>query len=58
MNEFIPKNLPLEIDIETKTILKKSITANKALAKLNGVATIICPVSPRYTSSTKLKAIA
>lgn len=41
MTEFIPINLPLEIDIETKAILKKSITANKALAKLNGVAKII-----------------
>ena len=41
MTEFIPSNLPLEIDIETKSILKKSITANKALAKLNGVAKII-----------------
>ena len=39
--EFIPNNLPLEIDIETKAILKKSILANKALAKLNGVAKII-----------------
>ncbi len=41
MNEFIPNNLPLSIDIETKPILKKSITANRALAKLNGVAKII-----------------
>ena len=39
--EFIPNNLPLGIDIETKAILKKSILANKALAKLNGVAKII-----------------
>jgi len=41
MTEFIPNNLPLNIDIETKTILKKSISANRALAKLNGVAKII-----------------
>ncbi len=41
MNEFIPNNLPLKIDIETKIILKKSISANRALAKLNGVAKII-----------------
>ena len=41
MSEFIPNNLPLDIDIETKAILKKSILANKALAKLNGVAKII-----------------
>ena len=39
--EFIPNNLPLDIDIETKAILKKSILANKALVKLNGVAKII-----------------
>ena len=41
MKEFIPNNLPLQIDIETKAILKKSITANSALAKLNGVSNII-----------------
>lgn len=41
MKEFIPNNLPLTKDIETKTILKKSITSNSALAKLNGVAKII-----------------
>ena len=41
MHEFIPKKLPLDIEIETKQILKKSITANRALAKLNGVAKII-----------------
>lgn len=41
MSEFIPNNLPLDIDIETKAILKKSILVNKALAKLNGVAKII-----------------
>jgi len=41
MKEFIPNNLPISKDIETKAILKKSILANKALAKLNGVAKII-----------------
>jgi Fic family protein len=41
MKEFIPSNLPISKDIETKAILKKSILANKALAKLNGVAKII-----------------
>jgi len=41
MNEFIPKKLPLNIDIQTKSILKKSISANRALAKLDGVAKII-----------------
>ena len=41
MKEFIPNNLPLTKDIETKKILKKSISSNKALAKLNGIAKII-----------------
>ena len=41
MKEFIPNNLPLTKDIETKEILKKSIKANSALSKLNGVAKII-----------------
>jgi len=41
MTEFIPQILPLNIDLETKQILKKSILANRALAKLNGVAKII-----------------
>ncbi len=34
-------NLPLKKDIETKEILKKSIQANRALAKLNGIAKTI-----------------
>jgi len=41
MNEFIPTSLPLKKDIETKEILKKSILANTALAKLNGISKII-----------------
>jgi Fic family protein len=41
LNEFIPNKLPLQKDIETKAILKKSITANSALAELKGVANII-----------------
>jgi Fic family protein len=41
MQEFIPPKLPLDIEFETKNVLKKSITANRALAKLNGVAKII-----------------
>ena len=32
------KKLPLQVDIETKQILKKAISANRALANLNGVA--------------------
>ncbi len=35
------KKLPLQISIETPTTLKKAISANRALAKLNGVAKII-----------------
>lgn len=41
MQEFIPNKLPLQQDIETKAILKKSITANSALGELKGVANII-----------------
>jgi Fic family protein len=41
MKEFIPKNLPLSQTIETTKVLKKTISANRALAKLNGVAKII-----------------
>ena len=33
--------LPLNIQIETQKVLKKTISANRALAKLNGVALII-----------------
>lgn len=39
--EFIPINLPVEFDFETVKIFKKTISANKALAKLNGVSKII-----------------
>jgi len=35
------KNLPPTKDVETKRVLKKAILANRALAKLNGVAKII-----------------
>ena len=41
MTPFIPKNLPLTQTIETTKVLKKTISANRALAKLNGVAKII-----------------
>ncbi|MFT5660744.1 MAG: Fic family protein [Sulfurimonas sp.] len=41
MKEFLPKNLPLPQNIETTKVLKKTISANRALAKLNGVAKII-----------------
>lgn len=33
--------LPLSQTIETKKVLKKAISANRALSKLNGVARII-----------------
>lgn len=41
MKEFIPHKLPVQKDIETIKVLKKTIAANKALARLNGVAKII-----------------
>lgn len=41
MKEFIPNKLPIAKDIETKEILKKSISSNRALAELNGIAKII-----------------
>jgi Fic family protein len=41
MKEFIPHKLPLKLDVETKEILKKVTSANKALAMLNGVSKII-----------------
>ncbi len=41
MKEFIPKELPFSDSIETTKVLKKTISANRALAKLNGVAKII-----------------
>ena len=41
MTEFIPKNLPLAQTIETTKVLKKTISANRTLARLNGVAKII-----------------
>ena len=46
MKEFIPSHLPLDKDIETKEILKKSISSNRALAKLN---VTICPYCNRNT---------
>jgi len=38
---YTPHLLPLNENIETTVVLKKSIQANKALAKLNGIAKII-----------------
>ena len=40
-NEMKMKILPSSKDIETTKVLKKTIQANRALAKLNGVAHII-----------------
>jgi len=34
VNEFIPQKLPLKVELETKEILKKVISANRALATL------------------------
>jgi Fic family protein len=41
MKEFILQTLPLRQNIESTRVLKKSISANRALARLNGVAKII-----------------
>jgi Fic family protein len=41
MKNFVLGTLPLHVNPETKTTLKKAISANRALAKLNGVAKII-----------------
>ncbi len=41
MAPFIPKPLPLSQTIETTKVLKKTISANRSLARLNGVAKII-----------------
>lgn len=38
MKEFIPSKLPLKKDIETKEILRATITAHKRLAELKGIA--------------------
>ena len=38
---MIIQKLPLDIDIETKKVLKKSISASRALSKLNGIAKTI-----------------
>ncbi len=35
---YIPNDLPLQKDIENKSILKKALEANKALAELKGMA--------------------
>lgn len=36
--EYIPPQLPLNTEIETKAVLKKIVSANRALAELKGVA--------------------
>ncbi|MDX9742332.1 MAG: Fic family protein [Arcobacteraceae bacterium] len=41
VKEYIPQKLPLKIDLESKEVLKKVVSANKALATLNGIAKII-----------------
>lgn len=40
-NEYIPPKLPLNRELETKTVLKKIVSANRALAELKGVANSI-----------------
>jgi len=41
MTPFTPNPLPLTQTIETKKVLKKTIKANRALARLNGAVQII-----------------
>lgn len=41
MNNYEIPKLPLNIDLETKRVLKKLVVANKALAELNGVSETI-----------------
>lgn len=41
MSNYIVPKLPLEKDIETKKVLKKLVSANRALAELNGVSETI-----------------
>ena len=36
--EFIPKNLPVLNDIETKAILKATTLAHRSLVELKGIA--------------------
>ena len=36
--EYIPPKLPINKELETKTVLKKIVSANRALAELKGVA--------------------
>lgn len=36
--EHIPKILPLNKEIESKIVLKKIVSANRALAELKGIA--------------------
>ena len=38
MKEFIPNKLPIKKDIETKEILRATISAHKTLAELKGIA--------------------
>ena len=40
-NTLVPLLLPLEIDLETKTVLKKLVTSHQALAELKGVVETI-----------------
>jgi len=37
-NEYIPSKLPLNRELETKPVLKKMVSANRALAELKGAA--------------------
>ncbi|MCW2259679.1 MULTISPECIES: Fic/DOC family N-terminal domain-containing protein [Sphingobacterium] len=41
MSNYTIPNLPLSVDLETKIVLKKLVSAHKALAELNGVSETI-----------------
>ena len=41
MTGYIPPVLPIKQDLETKAVLKKAISANTALARLNGATSLI-----------------
>jgi len=41
MQPFVPPNLPLSIDVESKAVLRQVALAHKALAKLDGVVSTI-----------------
>jgi len=41
MKAYVPPKLPIDIDVESKAVLKKAAQAHKALAKLDGIVSTI-----------------